>query len=39
VTTLANPEIVELIRRQVQGEGPVVLKEAPEDVKQFGAVE
>jgi acetyl-CoA synthetase len=39
VTTLANPEIVELIRRQVQGEGPVVLKEAPEDVKQFGAIE
>ena len=39
VTTLANPEIVELIRRQVQGEGPVVLKEAPEDVKQFGVVE
>jgi acetyl-CoA synthetase len=36
VTTLANPEIVELIRRQVQGEGPVVLKEGPEDVKRFG---
>jgi len=39
VTTLANPDIVELIRRQVQGEGPVVLKEGPEDVKQFGANE
>jgi acetyl-CoA synthetase len=39
VTTLANPEIVELIRRQVQGEGPVVLKDAPDDVKQFGSVE
>jgi acetyl-CoA synthetase len=39
VTTLANPEIVEQIRRQVQGEGPVVLKDAPEDVKQFGAVD
>lgn len=36
VTTLANPEIVELIRRQVQGEGPVVMKEGPEDVKRFG---
>src|SRR2546427_459289 len=39
VTTLANPDVVELIRRQVQGEGPVVLKEGPEDVKQFGANE
>jgi acetyl-CoA synthetase len=39
VTTLANPDVVELIRRQVQGEGPVVLKEAPEDLKQFGANE
>jgi acetyl-CoA synthetase len=39
VTTLANPEIVELIRRQVQGEGPIVLKDAPDDVKQFGAAE
>ena len=39
VTTLANPDVVDLIRRQVQGEGPVVLKEGPEDVKQFGATE
>jgi acetyl-CoA synthetase len=39
VTTLANPDIVDVIRRQVQGEGPVVLKEGPEDVKQFGANE
>jgi acetyl-CoA synthetase len=36
VTTLANPEIVEQIRRQVQGEGPVVMREGPEDVKRFG---
>ena len=36
VTTLANPDIVEIIRKQVQGEGPVVLKEGPEDVKRFG---
>ena len=36
VTTLANPDIVEQIRRQVQGEGPVVLREGPEDVKRFG---
>jgi acetyl-CoA synthetase len=39
VTTLANPDVVELIRRQVQGEGPVVLKEGPEDLKRFGEVE
>jgi acetyl-CoA synthetase len=39
VTTLANPDVVDLIRRQVQGEGPVVLKEGPEDVKQFGVNE
>jgi acetyl-CoA synthetase len=39
VTTLANPDVVQLIRRQVQGEEPVVLKEGPEDVKQFGANE
>ncbi len=39
VTTLANPEIVEQIRRQVQGEGPVVMKEGPEDVKRFGEQE
>jgi len=36
VTTLANPEIVEEIRKQVQGEGPVVMKDGPEDVKRFG---
>lgn len=39
VTTLANPDIVETIRRQVQGDAPVALKEGPEDVKQFGANE
>ena len=39
VTTLANPEIVELIRKQVQGEGPVVLQDAPEDIKRFGEQE
>jgi hypothetical protein len=32
-------EIVEQIRVQVQGKGPVVMKEGPEDVKQFGSVE
>jgi acetyl-CoA synthetase len=36
VTTLANPEIVEQIRKMVQGDKPVVLKDAPEDIKRFG---
>jgi acetyl-CoA synthetase len=39
LTTLANPEIVEQIRQQVQGKSPVTLREGPEDVKQFGATE
>ncbi|EQD67626.1 acetyl-coenzyme A synthetase, partial [mine drainage metagenome] len=37
ITTLANPEVVEQIRIQVQGAGPVVKKTAPEDIKAFGA--
>ena len=36
VTTLANPEIVEDIRKMVQGERLVVTQEAPEDIKRFG---
>jgi len=36
VTTLANPEVVEEIRKMVQGETVVVTQEAPEDIKQFG---
>ena len=36
VTTLANPDVVEIIRKEVQGETPVELKEGPEDVKRFG---
>jgi acetyl-CoA synthetase len=39
VTTLANPDIVEIIRQQVQGKGPVVLREGPEDIKRFGEQE
>jgi acetyl-CoA synthetase len=39
ITTLANPDIVEQIRVQVQGTGPVAAKEGPEDVKHFGTVE
>ena len=36
VTTLANPEVVEEIRLMVQGTGVVVLKDGPEDLKNFG---
>ncbi|MDA2938801.1 acetate--CoA ligase [Acidobacteria bacterium AH-259-A15] len=36
VTTLANPEIVEEIRKIVQGEGVVATKEGSEDLKHFG---
>ena len=36
VTTLANPEVVEEIRKMVQGEDVVVTKEGPEDLKNFG---
>jgi acetyl-CoA synthetase len=36
VTTLANPEVVEEVRKQVQGEAVVATKEGPEDLKQFG---
>jgi acetyl-CoA synthetase len=39
ITTLANPDVVEQIRVQVQGKGPVQIKEGPEDVKQFGSQE
>ena len=36
ITTLSNPEVVEGIRVQVQGAGPVQKKEGPEDIKRFG---
>ena len=36
VTTLANPEVVEEVRKMVQGDTPVALQEAPEDIKKFG---
>jgi len=36
ITTLANPDVVEQIRVQVQGKGPVQIKEGPEDIKRFG---
>jgi acetyl-CoA synthetase len=39
VTTLANPEIVEQIRKQVQGEERKELQEGPEDIKRFGEQE
>jgi acetyl-CoA synthetase len=36
ITTLANPDIVEQIREQVQGRTRGPLKEGPEDIKRFG---
>jgi acetyl-CoA synthetase len=39
ITTLANPDIVEQIRVQVQGTGPVKLKAGPADIKDFGKVD
>jgi len=39
ITTLANPDVVEGIRVQVQGQGPVVMKEGPADVRDFGKQE
>ena len=35
-TTLANPDVVEQIRKSVQGEGAVASKAGPEDIKRFG---
>ncbi|MFZ0319253.1 MAG: acetate--CoA ligase [Candidatus Sulfotelmatobacter sp.] len=39
ITTLANPDIVESVREMVQGKDAVAVKDGPEDLKQFGAVE
>jgi len=36
VSTLANPDVVEQIRKLVQGEGPKKLESGPEDIKRFG---
>jgi len=37
VTTLANPEVVEQVRKMVQGDEPVaVQQDGPEDLKRFG---
>ena len=36
VTTLANPDIVEQIRVQVQGKAKVAAKAGPADIKEFG---
>jgi acetyl-CoA synthetase len=36
ITTLANPDIVEQIREQVQGRARTPLKEGPADIKLFG---
>ena len=37
ITTLANPDVVETIRQQVQGKGTVTTKAGPEDIKRFGS--
>jgi acetyl-CoA synthetase len=39
ITTLANPDIVESVREMVQGKESVVVKDGPDDLKQFGGVE
>ncbi|MFZ0815307.1 MAG: acetate--CoA ligase [Candidatus Sulfotelmatobacter sp.] len=39
ITTLSNPDIVESIREMVQGKGAVVVKDGPDDLKQFGNVD
>jgi len=39
ITTLANPDVVEQIRQAVQGAEKRVLREGPEDIKQFGKEE
>ncbi len=36
ITTLSNPEVVEQIRVQVQGAGPVKTEKGPEDIRRFG---
>ena len=36
ITTLANPDIVEQIREQVQGRARGPVQEGPEDIKMFG---
>jgi acetyl-CoA synthetase len=37
ITTLANPDVVEQIRQQVQGKAKIPTKAAPSDIKDFGA--
>jgi acetyl-CoA synthetase len=39
ITTLANPDVVEQIRVQVQGQTPAQKKEGLEDIKTFGSQE
>ena len=39
VTTLANPDIVEVIWKEVHGQKPVVTKDGPDDVKRYGEIE
>ena len=39
ITTLANPDVVEQIRKQVQGDQPVATKKGPADIAAFGKVD
>ncbi len=39
ITTLANPDVVETIRKQVQGDAPVATKKGPDDIARFGKVD
>jgi acetyl-CoA synthetase len=39
ITTLANPDVVEAIRVQVQGAEKRTMRDGPEDIKQFGQQE
>ena len=39
ITTLANPDVVEQIRKQVQGDQPVATRKGPADIAEFGKAE
>jgi acetyl-CoA synthetase len=39
ITTLANPDVVEKVREQVQGKDKTTLHDGPEDLKRFGTEE
>lgn len=39
ITTLANPDVVEKVRKMAQGKEKAVLTDGPEDLKKFGTVD